>query len=46
MERVEFADVADAQAKGSWYRREYDAVPPHSSLSYATPKELRAGCEE
>ena len=43
LERVEFEDVADARAKGSWYRREYNAVRPHSSLGYATPKEFSAG---
>ncbi len=42
LERVEFEDVADARAKASWYRREYNAVRPHSSLGYATPKEFSA----
>jgi transposase InsO family protein len=37
---------ADAQAKASWYRREYNAVRPHSSLGYATPKEFSEACEE
>jgi putative transposase len=46
LERVEFEDVKDAQAKGSWFRREYNAVRPHSSLEYATPKEFSAACEE
>ena len=45
LERVEFDDVADARAKASWYRREYNAVRPHSSLSYATPKEFSAACD-
>lgn len=45
LERVEFEDVADARAKASWYRREYNAVRPHSSLSYATPKEFSAACD-
>ena len=44
LERVDFEDVADAQAKASWYRREYNAVRPHSSLGYATPKEFSAAC--
>jgi transposase InsO family protein len=44
LERVEFEDVADARAKASWYRREYNAVRPHSSLGYATPKEFSAAC--
>jgi transposase InsO family protein len=42
LERIEFEDVADARAKGSWFRREYNAVRPHSSLSYTTPKEFSA----
>ena len=34
LERVKFEDVKDAQAKGSWYRREYNTIRPHSSLNY------------
>jgi putative transposase len=45
LERVEFEDVADARAKGTWYRREYNAIRPHSSLGYATPKEFSAACD-
>jgi putative transposase len=45
LERVEFEDVADARAKASWYRREYNAVRPHSSLGYATPREFSAACD-
>jgi putative transposase len=45
LERVEFDDVADARAKASWYQREYNAVRPHGSLSYATPKEFSAACD-
>jgi putative transposase len=45
LERVEFEDVADAREKASWYRREYNAVRPHSSLGYATPKEFSATCD-
>lgn len=45
LERVEFETVADARAKGSWYRREYNTVRPHSSLGYATPKEYSAASE-
>ena len=40
LERVEFEDVKDAQEKGAWFRREYNAVRPPSSLDYATPKEF------
>jgi putative transposase len=46
LERVEFEDVADARAKASWYRREYNAVRPHSSLGYATPREFSAACDK
>jgi len=46
LERVEFEDVADARAKAFWYRREYNAVRPHSSLGYATPKEFSTACDE
>ena len=46
LERTEFDDVADARAKGSWYRREYNKVRPHSSLGYATPSEFSEACEE
>jgi putative transposase len=46
LERVEFEDVADARAKAAWFRREYNAVRPHSSLGYATPKEFSAACDK
>ena len=45
LERVEFEDVEDAREKAAWYRREYNAVRPHSSLGYATPKEFSAACD-
>ncbi len=45
LERVEFEDVSDAREKGAWFRREYNAVRPHSSLDYATPKEFSAACD-
>lgn len=44
LEREEFESVTDARAKGSWFRREYNAVRPHSSLGYVTPKEFSAAC--
>jgi putative transposase len=44
LEREEFESVAEARAKGSWFRREYNVVRPHSSLGYATPKEFSAAC--
>jgi putative transposase len=46
LERIEFESVADARAKASWHRREYNTVRPHSSLGYATPKEFSAACDE
>jgi transposase InsO family protein len=46
LERIEFESVADARAKASWYRREYNTVRPHSALGYATPKEFSAACDE
>ncbi len=45
LEREEFESVADARAKGWWYRREYNTVRPHSSLGYATPQEFSAACD-
>jgi putative transposase len=45
LEREEFESVADARAKGAWFRREYNTVRPHSSLGYATPREFSAACD-
>jgi putative transposase len=45
LEREEFESVADARARGAWFRREYNAVRPHSSLGYQTPKEFSAACD-
>jgi transposase InsO family protein len=45
LEREEFETIADARAKASWFRREYNSVRPHSSLGYATPKEFSGACE-
>lgn len=45
LERTEFESAGDARAKGSWYRREYNTVRPHSSLGYKTPREFGAACE-
>jgi putative transposase len=46
LEREEFETVADAQSRGNWFRREYNAVRPHSSLAYATPNEFSAACDK
>jgi putative transposase len=45
LERIEFESVADARARATWFRREYNTVRPHSSLGYATPKEFSAACD-
>jgi transposase InsO family protein len=45
LEREEFESVEDANAKGSWYRREYNVIRPHSSLGYATPREFSQSCD-
>src|SRR5665213_1984593 len=42
----EFETVADAREKGKWFRRHYNAVRPHSSLDYATPKEFSSACDK
>jgi putative transposase len=46
LERTEFETIADARAKASWFRREYNTVRPHSSLGYATPREFSQSCEK
>lgn len=45
LERTEFESAADAREKGSWYRREYNTVRPHSSLGYKTPREFSEACK-
>jgi putative transposase len=40
LERHEFETVADARAKGSSFRREYNRIRPHGSLDYKTPEEF------
>jgi putative transposase len=45
LEREEFETVSDARWKGRWWRREYNAVRPHSSLGYRTPKEFSDECD-
>ena len=45
LEREEIESVPDARERGTWYRREYNTVRPHSSLGYATPKEFSAACD-
>ena len=45
LEVEEFENVADARAKGAWFRREYNTVRPHSSLGYQTPREFHDKCQ-
>jgi putative transposase len=42
---VEFESVSDARSQATWWRREYNRVRPHSSLSYKTPREFSAECD-
>ena len=44
-EREEFESVSDARAKALWYRREYNRIRPHSSLSYRTPQAFSEECD-
>jgi transposase InsO family protein len=41
----EFESVSDARSKATWWRREYNRIRPHSSLSYKTPMEFSAECD-
>jgi putative transposase len=45
LEREEFEDVKDAREKAAWFRREYNAVRPHSAIDYKTPKQFSAECD-
>jgi putative transposase len=45
LEMEVFESAADAQEKGAWFRREYNQVRPHSSLSYQTPREFSEECD-
>lgn len=45
LEREEFESVSDARGKARWWRREYNRVRPHGSLSYKTPAEFSAECD-
>ena len=45
LECEEFESVADARAKADWWRRQYNTVRPHSSLSYKTPKQFSVECD-
>lgn len=41
----EFESVADARAKATWWRREYNQVRPHSGLRYKTPQMFSRECD-
>jgi putative transposase len=45
LEREDFESVSDARSKATWWRREYNRVRPHGSLSYKTPEEFAAECD-
>ena len=45
LEREAFESVSDARSKATWWRREYNRVRPHGSLSYKTPEEFSAECD-
>jgi putative transposase len=45
LDREEFASVADARAKASWWRREYNRIRPHSGLGYKTPLMFSVECD-
>jgi putative transposase len=45
LEVEEFESVADARAKGGWFRREYNTVRPHGALGYKTPKQFSDECD-
>jgi putative transposase len=45
LDRQEFESVADARAKGAWWRREYNWIRPHTGLSYQTPQEFSDECD-
>jgi putative transposase len=45
LDREEFASVADAREKGSWWRREYNRIRPHSGIGYKTPQMFSDECD-
>lgn len=45
LEMEEFESAPDAKEKGEWFRREYNAVRPHSSLDYKTPRQFSDECD-
>jgi putative transposase len=45
LERVEFESAADAKAKSTSFRREFNTIRPHSGLAYMTPKAFSDECD-
>jgi putative transposase len=45
LDREEFASVPDGRAKAAWWRREYNAIRPHSGLGYTTPRRFSDECD-
>jgi putative transposase len=45
LECEEFESATDAKAKGSWFRREFNTIRPHSGLAYQTPKDFSDECD-
>jgi putative transposase len=45
LEREEFESASEAQARATWWRREYNRIRPHSGVGYKTPMEYSAECD-
>ena len=44
LDRTVFENVADTKAQADAFKREFNAVRPHSGLGYKTPREFAATC--
>jgi putative transposase len=45
LDHEEFESVADAKAKGTWWRHEYNTIRPHSGIGYTTPQQYSDKCD-
>lgn len=45
LEREEFESASEAQARATWWRREYNRIRPHSGIGYKTPLEFGTECD-
>jgi len=45
LEVEEFESAPEAKEKGEWFRREYNTIRPHSSLSNKTPRQFSDECD-